>query len=187
MKEVDVSAEALFQFEATVAAAAAGDETALAAVIAKLLPSIRVYARRAVYAGLDQDDATQEGLIGLLSALKTYQPGHEVAFEAYARLCIRRAIFSARRKAAAKKQAPLAGYLPIEGETIAADPAEITIQREQLERTLANIRTRLSPMEKQVLQLALMGYSYRQVAVHLGLPVKMVDNAMQRARKKLKT
>lgn len=171
----------------TLLAAANGEETALAAVIARFLPVVHLYARRAVCPGLDFDDAIQEGLIGLLNAVKTYSPQRGAAFESYAGVCIRRAISSAQRKAGAKKQAPLSGYLSLEGEAAGADPAEITIQREQVAKVLANIRTKLSALEKQVLIFALAGYSYRQIAQKLGLPLKMVDNAMQRARKKLKT
>ncbi len=175
------------QEELPLAAAAGGDETALAMVIAKLLPAVRFYAGRASCPGLDFDDAMQEGLIGVLSAIKTYRQGKGANFYTYASLCARRAVASARRKALAKKQAPLAAYLQYDAQiTTGQDPVEITIQRENVQTVLDDINALLSPLEKQVLTRSLAGLSYQEIAAALSLPQKAVDNATQRIRKKLK-
>ncbi|MEG2165539.1 MAG: sigma factor, partial [Ruthenibacterium sp.] len=49
-----------------------GDEPALAGLIAKLMPAMRSYAARAVCPGLDFEDAVQEGIIALFSAIESF-------------------------------------------------------------------------------------------------------------------
>lgn len=49
-----------------------GDEQAIAGLIARQMPQIRSLAAKAVRPGLDFDDAVQEGIIGLFSALETF-------------------------------------------------------------------------------------------------------------------
>ena len=49
-----------------------GDETAVAALIARMMPAIRKGAAAATAPGLDFEDAVQEGLIGLFEAMHRY-------------------------------------------------------------------------------------------------------------------
>ena len=53
-----------------------GDQTALAALIAAFMPKIRRVARSAVCAGLDFEDAVQEGYLGLFYAVRSYSSPH---------------------------------------------------------------------------------------------------------------
>ena len=46
-------------------------------------------------------------------------------------------------------------------------------------------RALLSPLEKRVLALYLEGLSYEEIAVRCGKPVKSVDSALQRIKRKL--
>jgi RNA polymerase sporulation-specific sigma factor len=66
-----------------------------------------------------------------------------------------------------------------------ADPAELLQQREEVELLHARMQNALTPVEYRVLQLYLASYSYREIAQHLNIDVKAVDNALQRLRKKL--
>ena len=50
--------------------------------------------------GGDQDDLYQEGMIGLLKAIRSYDPEKNDHFEAYAALCIRRQFYDAIRRSA---------------------------------------------------------------------------------------
>lgn len=49
-----------------------GDEQAIAGLIARQMPQILQPCAKAVRPGLDFDDAVQEGIIGLFSALETF-------------------------------------------------------------------------------------------------------------------
>ena len=87
--------------------AQAGDETAIAALIARLMPLIRKSARQNLAPGLDLEDAVQEGLIGLFEALRRYDADRGAPFVPFAAACIRHAQQDARRAATRKKHAPL--------------------------------------------------------------------------------
>ena len=58
--------------------------------------------------------------------------------------------------------------LPLEDASPAPGPEELAIHREQLRATVADIQTRLSPFEREVLAAHLAGGSYRQIAWQLG-------------------
>ena len=60
------------------------------------------------------------------------------------------------------------------------------MRTEAYEALVRRIASALSRREKQVLLLYLRGLSYAQIAKSLGLTEKAVDNALQRARAKLK-
>ena len=167
--------------------ARAGSETAVAAVLAAMMPHLRAEAARVVCPGLEREDALQEGIIGLFSALKTYRPDGSAGFETYACTCIQNAVNGAHRAAGRKKHGPLNNSLPLDEDQPAPGPEELTIRREELEATLEAISTRLSPFEQEVLVLFLEGSSYQQIADRLGRTAKAVENALFRLRRKLKS
>lgn len=167
-------------------AARAGEEAALAAVITRCMPVIRRTARRAAGPGLDFDDAVQEGLIGLFSAIQSYGEGRGAGFSTYASVCVSNAISSAKKAANRKKHAPLNHSIPISEEQSVPGPEEAAIVSEELQRAMRKARAVLSPMEKTVLRFYLDGYPYQQIARMLGIKEKSVENALARVRKKLR-
>src|SRR3954451_21956414 len=64
------------------------------------------------------------------------------------------------------------------------DPVAKTLAREQLRDLIARART-LSPLERRVLALASTDHPHREIAETLHIPVRAVNNALQRARRKL--
>lgn len=166
--------------------AKSGQEAALAAVLAHMMPVIRSHAAAAVCPGLDLDDAVQEGIIGLFAAIRSYRSNEGTSFGTYAGRCVQNAIRTARRAAGRKKHGPLNQSVPLNEEDAAPGPEEIAIQNEQLQDTLQNIQTRLSAFEQAVLELFLNGYSYEQIGQALGRNPKSVENALSRLRRKLK-
>ncbi|MDL2293860.1 sigma-70 family RNA polymerase sigma factor [Ruminococcaceae bacterium OttesenSCG-928-D13] len=171
---------------AQIEAARQGSEADLASIIARYMPFIRRTARRHTGPGLDFDDAVQEGLIGLFSAIETWQPGGRAGFSTYAGVCIQNAILSARKAAGRKKHRPLNTSVPIpDGQSIPG-PEEAAIASEQVNLTMEKAKAVLSPMEKTVLLLYLDGFSYRQIAQAIGKPEKSVENALGRVRRKLR-
>lgn len=168
--------------------AAEGDEQALAAVIARMLPAVRGEAAGAVCPGLELEDLMQEGVIGLLRAVRTYAPGAGASFATYARHCIANAVETARRTALRKKHQLLNQAVTLEQhpEADAADPEQIAIDNAQYHSTMHSIHTRLSAFEWQVLQLVLDGYGHAEISTRLGCSRKAAENAMQRVRRKLR-
>lgn len=171
---------------ATLRAARNGDEQALAAIIAKEMPVIRWFARRAVRPGLDFDDAVQEGLIGLFRAIEVFDTKKEASFSTYASVCIKNAVVSAGKSASRLKHSPLNHSVPIPEEQSIPGPEEQTIANEQVSLTLEKARTQLSPLEKNVLRYFLDGFSYQEIGEKLAITPKAVDNALVRLRRKLK-
>ena len=167
-------------------AARRGNEAELAAIMARYMPLIRRAARRAVGPGLDFEDAVQEGIIGLFSAIQTYGEDKGASFSTYAAVCVANAVSSAKKAAGRKKHSPLNQSVPISDEQSIPGPEEATIASEQVQVTLKKARTVLSALEKSVLRLYLDGYSYRQIAASLKINEKAVENALGRVRKKLR-
>lgn len=167
-----------------------GDENALAALIARMMPAIRRGAAECTAPGLEFDDAVQEGLIGLFHAVRGFDPAMGQTFTAYAAACIRHAQQDARRAALRKKHAPLNFSVPLPTAEQSTDtrpgPEEQAISGEQLADTLRRMQTELSELERRVVMAGLSGKTPAQTAQELGLPAKNVANALARARRKLR-
>lgn len=161
------------------------DHDAMRELIQRYTRLVRACARPLFLAGGDHEDLVQEGMIGLLDAIRGYRPACGAPFEAFAALCVRRRMISAIRAASAQKHALLNEALPLEqNERLSDDPEAALISREGVESFMAALRRKLSPAERQILAYYLEGASYRQIAEQIGKPFKSVDNAVQRIRRK---
>ena len=122
-----------------------GDEAALAALIARMMPAIRKGAAVCRAPGLDFEDAVQEGLIGLFQAVRGYRPAAGTPFAPYAAACIHHAQQDAQRAALRKKHAPLNFSVPLpDAETIPQPgPEELAIAGERYADTLRRMRTEI--------------------------------------------
>ena len=183
-----------------------GDEEAMTYLMEKYKSMVRVLSRPLFLMDGDKDDLLQEGMIGLFKAVRTYDAGRETAFETFANLCISRQLYSAIKLSNRQKNIPLNSYVPIdtaEGEdasnnlerTLLLDragsawqqnPVEIVIGEESARYTKRMLISRLSKMETQVLDLFLKGLTYQEIAEKLGKTPKVIDNALQRIKAKLK-
>lgn len=163
-----------------------GEETAMAAVIARMMPVIRKGAAANTAPGLDFEDAVQEGLIGLLRAVRSYRPDMEPGFEAYARASILNAQRTARRKAGRKKNSPLNQSVPLDEEAEAPGPEQLMMEREAFSDTLGRLNRELSSLERRVLRLRLDGCRVGAIARRLDITTKAAENALCRARRKIK-
>lgn len=160
---------------------------------------VRVCARPYFLAGGDSEDLTQEGMLGLLSAIREYDRSSDIPFKAFAEVCIRRRIYSAIKSASRLKHTPLNDGISLEtafGEDHSSErpcpafdlrrvPEEQVLARESANEFLNTFSRCLSPFEKNILPLFLDGLSYRAIAQSCGKDEKAVDNAVQRIRRKL--
>lgn len=183
MSQISVSDE-------LICAARNGDKTAMNKLIAALAPVAEGTA--SAYVGrcpLSRCDLIQEGMIGLLSAVYGYRPDGEAEFATYARTCINNRIVSAVRSQMRGKNAPLNSYVPLEEIELSdfkADPQTIVDMQEKICATEQKIKSELSELERKVLELHIAGHNYSYIAATLSVNEKSVDNAVQRARKKLR-
>ena len=135
---------------------------------------------------LDADDLLQEGMISFLSAVRTYSSEKGVPFSAYASVCINNGIISAARKTKNDFQIDReVDPVKVNGEM--KNPLDTIVDSENLSSVLALCESALSDVEKSVVYSQMCGLSYQETAEKLGLSSKAVDNALQRARKKLKS
>ncbi len=161
----------------TLAAAAKSDPEAAAEIIRRVLPSIRA-ASLSISPPIS-DDLLQEGLLGALSAIKSFDP-QKSSLRGYLLLCARSKMLSAL-----KRNSPIDAQTS--SEDIADDSsAEEYERRELFERLYVAMKKCLTPLERSVLTSCMAGRSYRETAAELSISEKSVDNAVQRARKKLR-
>ena len=160
---------------------------------------VRICARPYFLAGGDSEDLTQEGMLGLLSAIREYRPANNSSFKAYAELCIRRRIFSAIKTASRQKHFPLNSGVSLEEAfgnedrpsnthaipALRRTPEERVLARESADEFFQTFSRCLSPFEQNILQLYLDGFSYQSMAESCGRDEKAIDNAVQRIRRKL--
>ncbi|MBQ6274684.1 MAG: sigma-70 family RNA polymerase sigma factor [Oscillospiraceae bacterium] len=178
--------------------AANGDRAAEEALAGRYMQLVRVCARPLFLAGGDSEDLSQEGMFGLLSAIREYDPAQGVSFRSFAEHCIRMRLFSAVKSASRLKHLPLNDSMPLEQlsddpssqlsaapEIFRRSPEDLVLARESKEELKELCERRLSRLEKQVLDLYLEGLSYRDIARRLQREDKSVDNAVQRIRRKL--
>jgi len=175
--------------------AAGRDPVAEEALVSEYSRLVRACARPYFLAGGDGEDLIQEGMLGLLSAIRTFDPSKGAKFSTYAEFCVRRRIYSAIRSASGYKHTPLNSYISLESQQLdesntqnvyfLRDPEDFVIARERVGEVEKLLYGALSRFESGVLELYLKGTSYKDISVRLNKPVKSVDNAVQRIRKKL--
>ena len=172
-------------------AAQHGDEAAMTELIADFLPFIRRKAAvAAAQSGLEAEDLAQEGLIGLLGAVRTFTPEGGASLATWGCTCIVNSIRSALRRTRRIGAVPQQAVMPIDdAEFLAAgdDPEDRIIAMDEAAGVREWMRTHLSAREQQVLWLYIAGGSYAFIADKLSLrDGKAVDNAIQRIRKKMR-
>lgn len=134
---------------------------------------------------LDSDDFVQEGMFGFLNAVRTYDAKKGVPFEAYAFVCMRNSIKTAAVNVNGDVSVDDSDEV-FRGLESADDPLKQIITTERLNEVLDACEVTLSEVEKTVVFFRAGGMSYAEIGRKLGMAPKSVDNAVQRARRKLK-
>ena len=153
--------------------AAAGDRVAEERLVIRYNRLVRVCARPYFLAGGDSEDLIQEGMVGLLAAIREYDPSkhtplnNSVSFET--------PLFCGN----GDRYAYRASVQHLE------DPEEIFLSREAFRERMEALMGQLSGFEANVLRLYLTGLSYSEIAAEVKKSPKSVDNAVQRIRRKL--
>ena len=133
------------------------------------------------FSGRHLEDLAQEGMFGLMSAVKTYSQNKNAAFRTYACVCIRNAVKNA---VGGLKYADLPSQAV--AESFGLNPEDELIREETIERLYGFINKQLSDFERSVILLYLEGRTYREISLALSKSEKAVDNALTRVRRKLK-
>ncbi len=134
----------------------------------------------------DSDDLRQEGLMGLLRAIASFDIHRGVKFSTFAEVCIvnQMKTFLAKSR---KNPIPCESLDDISADSISEEetPESIYINKEFFSELWYAVDNILSEKERKIFSLCIQGMSYRETAEKLGISEKAVDNAMQRARRKI--
>lgn len=175
-----------------------GDRYAEEELVSRYVRLVRACARPYFLAGGDSEDLIQEGMFGLISAIRQFSPASGASFRTFAEHCIRMRLLSAVKSASRLKHFPLNDGMSFEQlsddpstqlsafpETYRQSPEDLVLARESKKELYNAFTSCLSRLELQVLDLYLEGLSYREIALKLNKESKAVDNAVQRIRRKL--
>lgn len=176
-----------------------GNRRATESLLARYRGLVESKARSYFVSGADREDVVQEGMIGLYKAIRDFQLERPVRFRSFAEICVTRQIISAVKSAARQKHRPLNQYIPLDRTTGEADvflvdllagarteePETMLLSRKLTDYLEQRGRSELSPLEQAVILSRLEGKTYEQVAAELHCPAKSVDNALQRAKRKI--
>jgi RNA polymerase sporulation-specific sigma factor len=151
--------------------------------------------------GADPEDVVQEGMIGLYKAIRDFRNDKLSRFRAFAELCVTRQIITAIKTATRQKHVPLNCYVSLHKRILDDDaegtlldvisdprvvnPEQVVIDQQLSEYLNEEAKRDLSELESQVLQCYLDGMSYREMADELNCQTKSIDNALQRAKRKI--
>ena len=149
--------------------------------------------------GVEVADLYQEGLIGLMHAIKSFNKEKDVTFYTYANTCIRSSIVSAMRQTFRMKNRILNNsfslYKLIEDSNHSYyeifkdesyDPNRVLLKEEENSEIINAIKSRLSRSELVIFELKLKGLNNTEISELLNKSKKYVENTMFRINKKYK-
>ncbi len=167
--------------EALTTLAQNGDSAALALLTQRFM---KVNRARYPAGYLEIEDLNQEGMLGFLAAVRTYSPEKGASFETYASKCIHNRIRSAAGRVSRQS---VKETDELDGEPSGAkNPLDALSDNETFDELLRFFKTALSEKEQKVLALYIGGFSCPEIAIRLHISPKSADNALQRAKRKLK-
>lgn len=146
----------------------------------------------------EKEDLIQEGMVALYNAIKGFN--YRYPFPSFAKTCVIRKLYSVIRLQNSLKHKLLTNAVCLNKpvydngnrtlfDTMPgknADPCDLISEIDERKWIVNQARKNLTELEKQVLKLYLNGLSYRDIADTLNLKPKTVDNALQRAKRKLR-
>ena len=177
-----------------------GDKDALECLLKRYKDLVDMKVSRYFIIGAEKEDIVQEGMIGLYKAVKCFNPEKESSFKSFANMCIERQLITAIKTSNRQKHMPLNSSISLNANAydddndmelmerlelqVLEDPLDTITKKEYYKNIETKIDQTLSDFEKQVLTRYARGESYINIAEKLDAPVKSVDNAIQRIRKK---
>ncbi len=176
--------------------AQAGDNKAINELMERYKFVPASIARSYFLVGGDSDDLLQEGMMGVVNAINSFNE-ERGEFKSYVYSCVKNRIITCIKTYNAKKNRPLKDYLSLSGEAHEGDkvlviqdpklgPEETLIFNESERELNQRIKESLTQMEYKILGLYIEGLSYGQISEKTSKPIKSVDNAVQRIKKKIK-
>lgn len=170
--------------------AQSGNDADAEALIHRYRQVVELAAARYKDSPMEREDLIQEGMIGLLAAIKSFDAKKGASFKTYSKICIDNAMQTALRKFNRLKDIPVQNVIEYEEEEIPlesgfASAEDIVIAQESVSLLTKVLQQNLSDFENEVLRLHIVGCSYNEIAKRLCKTPKAIDNALQRVRRKI--
>ena len=149
--------------------------------------------------GYDFNDILQEGRLGLTNAINSFKEHKDVQFHTFANLCIDRQLATFIRDISRDKHKLLNTSISLDSTTNSVgrplteiildernvDPELSFIEAEEKEELYNKIDDILTTTEKDVFDLRIQGFSYKEIANILDITPKAVDGTISRIKNKL--
>jgi len=183
---------------AVVSAAQKGDNNAVEYLLKKYKRIVLSCVESYYLPWAEKEDLIQEGMIALYNAIKGFN--YRYPFPSFAKTCVIRKLYSVIRLQNGLKHKLLTNAVCLNKpvydngnrtlfDTMPgknADPCDLISEIDERKWIVNQARKNLSELEKQVLKLYVDGLNYKDIADTLNLKPKTVDNALQRAKRKLR-
>ena len=186
--------------EEMVKLAQSGDTESMNSLMEKYKVTVRKKANTLFLIGGDTEDLIQEGMIGLFTAINTYDISKNASFKTFANMCRAGQMNHAIEAANRFKHGPLNSYISYDIKLTEDDdeslldviedieehePENQYIDKENVRNMLIKIKDTLSPLEWDVFLLHVNGTNYREIADKLNKSEKSIDNALNRIKQKV--
>lgn len=168
---------------------AKSDKYAAAVLISRFYKIVSVKAAMYANSAAESDDLRQEGLLSLLLAIGSFDVTRGTKFATFAEICIQNKMKTVVARSS-KKSLNSESINELSDSEIISDektPESIYLYKEFISELWKSISESLTKMELQAFRLHVRGLNYSAAAERLGISEKSVDNAVQRARKKIRS
>lgn len=176
-----------------------GDQEAVREIFDNYRNFVFLKAKNYFLVGADREDLIQEGMIGLLKAIRAYDSSNAASFKTFATICIKRQLITAIKSANSQKNMALNSAIGLYGESsddrevvyskglesyVIYNPEEMYLTKEQIVGLKEHLFNHLSEFEQDVFKNMVRGHTYKEISYKLNKKVKSVDNAIQRIKRK---
>lgn len=146
-------------------------------ILLKYMSKVNYFAHLYSQNNIENEDLIQEGLIGLVSAIRNYDNNNKCSFSTYASYCIRNRIIDYLRYF--KKD-------DLYTELVESVDLSINLEEEIVfQDLLETLKLELSQLENEVLSLLIEGYTNSMIAEKLNISIESVYNSKQRIKQKI--
>lgn len=162
-----------------------------------ILSTVKQYMKELNIVGSEINDFYQEGLIGLMTAINTYDETKDTTFYTYATKCIKNNMLSSVRKSFSKKSKILNDSYSLDKmiddsnldfydvfSDERSNPLNILFEEEEGKVLLNKLKDMFSSGEKEIFEYKVLGLSNAEIAEKINKSKKYVENTMFRIGKK---
>ena len=144
--------------------------------------------------GADREDIIQEGLIGIVNAIKDYDPERKINFSSFVKLTIIRRLSKKIRDYNRQKYFILNNYISLDKPLINENNKKIEVidSKSNIEENYINkeviekVKEKLTNLELNIFNEYLNDISYKEISQKLNISPKSIDNAIKRITNKIK-